>query len=93
MRKLLLASFALLGMTVVAEAQHRHYRNHYHPPARQHYHPPRYNAAPWIAGAIGLGVLGALTYDAWGNPYRPFCWNEYIGLDRYGQQVYRQRCE
>jgi len=101
MRKIVLASVALLAMTTISEAQnrHRHHHHGYHhgyhhrPPMRQHYHPPRYNAAPWIAGAIGLGVLGALTYDAWGRPYRPVCYNEYIGLDRYGNQVYQQRCE
>lgn len=102
MRKIVLASIALLGMTTIAEAQNRnHYYNHGHhhrgynhrPPVRQYYQPPRYNAAPWIAGAIGLGILGAMTYDAWGRPYRPVCYNEYVGLDVYGNPVYQQKCQ
>jgi hypothetical protein len=33
-----------------------------------------------------------LTYDQWGRPVQPRCWNEYIGVDRYGRQVHRQVC-
>ena len=108
MRKIIIASIALLAMSVPVEAQHRrdhhhgyqpqhrqHFqqRNHYRPPAGHHRsHNRSHNAAPWIAGVIGLGILGALTYDQWGRPVQPRCWNEYIGVDRHGRQVYRQVC-
>ena len=107
MRKIIIASIALLAMSVPVEAQHRRDHHHGYQPHRQqfhqrnHYQPPRghhrshnrgHNAAPWIAGAIGLGILGALTYDQWGRPMQPRCWNEYIGVDRSGRQVYQQVC-
>ena len=108
MRKVLIATIALFAMTVSVEAQqrrdHRHgyqpqhrqhfqQRNHYRPPQGHHRsHNRGHNAAPWIAGAIGLGLLGALTYDQWGRPVQPRCWNEYIGVDRYGRQVHQQVC-
>ena len=84
MRKLLLASVALISMMNVATAQ---YYNHRRAPPPRHHH----NPAPWIAGAIGLGLLGAMTYDAWGRPVRQ-CWDEMIGYDRYGREVYQRYC-
>ena len=107
MRKILIASFALIAMTVSVEAQHRQdhrngykphrqqfqQRNNYRPPVGHHRsHNRRHNPAPWIAGALGLGILGALTYDQWGRPVQPRCWNEYVGVDRHDRQVYQQVC-
>lgn len=61
-------------VTVVGQAvaeDHRH-----HAPPRHH------NAAPWVAGGLALGVLGAMVYSQ-----RPRCWEEPI-VDRFGRQVY-----
>jgi hypothetical protein len=88
MRKLLLASVALIGMTVVAEAQNHHRHRYNHTPRQHHRH---HNVAPWVAGGLALGILGAMTYDAWGRPTRQ-CWDEMIGYDRYGREVYQRYC-
>lgn len=82
MRKLLVA-LSLIAMTTSAVAQHRHdYNRRYNPP--QHHHNRGIN--PWVAGAIGLGVLGAGTYY---YNQRRICWNEPV-MDPYGRQVYDQ---
>ena len=86
MRKLLLASVALISMTTLVEAQHRH---RYNPPPRHHH-----NVAPWVAGGLALGILGAMTYDAWGRPVRQSrCWDEMVGYDRYGRQIWERYCQ
>jgi hypothetical protein len=94
MRKLAigLSIVALLASTLpVFAQQHRHgYR-----PQQRHYVAPRpvprhYNHrkyAPWVAGAIGLGVLGSMYY--YNNRQ---CWDEMIGYDRYGREVFERYC-
>ena len=84
MRKVLIATAALLVMTTAATAQH--YQRRYNPPPKPH----RHNIAPWVAGGLALGVLGALTYDQWGRPVR--CWDELVGYDRYGREVWERYC-
>ena len=66
-----------LGMMSTAMADYRHHRA---PPSRSH---SRIN--PWVAGAIGLGVVGAGTYYYQNRVRR--CWDEYV-VDYYGRQVY-----
>ena len=88
MRRMFVASIALLGMMTVAEAQNYH-RHRYNPPPRQHHHR---NVAPWVAGGLALGILGAMTYDAWGRPVQPRCWDEMLGYDRYGRVVWERYC-
>lgn len=47
----------------------------------------RYDPAPFIAGAIGLSILGAIIAS------RPRdCWQEIIGYDRYGRRIYETVC-
>ena len=96
MRKLAigLSVVALLASTlpVFAQQHHRHgYRPQQHRyvaprPAPRHYHNHR-NYAPWVAGAIGLGVLGSMYY--YNNRQ---CWDEMIGYDRYGREVFERYC-
>jgi len=45
------------------------------------------SAAPWVAGAIGLGILGIIIAS---QPKD--CWQEFIGYDRYGRRVYQEIC-
>lgn len=96
MRRMFVASVALLGMMTVAEAQNYH-RHRYNPPPRHHHHnhrPKQHNVMPWVAGGLALGILGAMTYDAWGRPiHQPRCWDEMIGYDRYGRQVWERYCQ
>jgi len=40
-----------------------------------------------VAGAIGLGVLGAGAYY-----YNRRCWDEMIGYDRWGREVWQRYC-
>jgi hypothetical protein len=93
MRRIFVASVALLGMMTVAEAQNYHHRHN--PPHRHHYNhrPKQHNVMPWVAGGLALGLLGVMTYDAWGRPVRPHCWDEMIGYDRYGRQVWQRYCQ
>lgn len=82
MRSILIAiSVLIMTGSALADPAYR-YRN----VPRHHSHQP--NVLPWVAGAIGLGVLGALTYD---RPVRR-CWNEYVGDDYRGRPVYERIC-
>jgi hypothetical protein len=90
MRKLIttlsIATMMLASTPVLA--QHRHNHGYRAPPPRHHVVPRhRNNYAPWVAGAIGLGVLGSMYY--YNNRQ---CWDEFIGYDRYGREVFERYC-
>ena len=78
MRKLVLALAALVMAT---PAMADPYRYHRAPPRPQRHH----GINPWVAGAIGLGILGGGAY--YYNNYGRRCWNEAI-IDRFGYPVY-----
>jgi len=82
MRKVVLALAALV-MATPAMADYRH-RPHYTPPRHHQYQHHHRGINPWVAGAIGLGVLGAGSYYYY-NQRR--CWDEPV-VDYYGRQVY-----
>lgn len=95
MIKVLLAStFILLTTTVNVNADPRHgyrsgyYHGHYHGHHYGHYRHRR-NYAPYIAGAVALGVLSALTYDYYGSR----CFNKIVGYDQDGDPIVRKICE
>jgi len=102
MRKILLGSLAatlVLLAAAPAFAQH-HRRDHgyrqpharqYYAPPRQHYHPPRQrnNWVPYALGGLALGALGAGSYYYYNNRQ---CWDEMIGYDRYGREVFERYC-
>ena len=88
MRRLLIAT-TLIAMATTAIAEPY---NHRRAPPQQHYRGHNGgNAAPWIAGAIGLGLLGAIIAN---QPERPAygCWNEMVGYDRWGNEVWKRYC-
>jgi len=98
------AAISLLFFSGVAEAQHRRDHRHgvrNHAPHVRHYAPPvrhnhrqhrnRNNYAPWIAGVVGLGILGALTHDQWSRPVS--CYRVFAGYDYYGNRMFQRVCE
>ena len=80
MRKVIVTLCAIL----VASPALADWRRDHRPAPRQEHH--RHGINPWVAGAIGLGVLGAGTYY---YNQRRACWNEPV-VDPYGRQVYDQ---
>jgi len=83
MRKAIIA-LVMLAIATPAVAQHRHQDNLRAPVRQQQHHNHRIN--PWVAGAVGLGVLGAGAYY---YNQRRVCWEEAI-VDAYGRQIYNR---
>ena len=86
MKKILIAAvvIALTSTSVLAHGS-RHYRPYaYHSYGYGH----RHNYGAWVAGAIGLGVLGAVIYDQYGRR----CVNQIVGYDQLGNPITRQVC-
>lgn len=91
MIKVLLASTLILLATTVgvnAGPRHGYHSGHYHGHHHGHYRHGR-NYAPYIAGAVALGVLGAVTYDYYGRR----CFNKIVGYDQDGDPIVRKICE
>ena len=79
-------AIAILAATITtASAQHR-----YHRAAPHHHHGHGIN--PWVAGVVGLGILGA-GVAAGSYYYNRVCWREHVGYDAWGRPVYRRICE
>ena len=82
-------SALILASVVIATpamAQHRHGGHHHH---HHHHHHYRANPAPYIAGALGLAILGGIVYDQ----YNRRCYSQVIGYDSNGDPVVRKICE
>jgi hypothetical protein len=100
MRKLTigLSIAALLASTlpVFAQQHHRHgYRPQQHRyvaprPTPRHYHAPRHRNNNWVPYALGGLALGALGGAYYYNNRQ--CWDEMIGYDRYGREVFERYC-
>lgn len=63
-----------------------HYHGHYH---GYHHGYHRHNYGAWAAGAIGLGILGAIVYDQYGRR----CYNQIVGYDQFNNPVTRTVCQ
>jgi hypothetical protein len=52
------------------------------------------NVLPWVAGGLALGALagGAYYYDRSPPRYRSECYEDMIGYDRYGREIWRKYC-
>lgn len=85
MKKLVIAATMLVMMVGQANAWDNRRHN---PPPRQYHHQHR-GINPWVAGALGLGILGAGSYYYYNNRQ---CWDEMVGYDVYGREVWQRRC-
>jgi len=67
--------------------RHRHNHGYAHP---QQYYGNRHdsNAGAWVAGAIGLGILGAII----ASESQRQCYDDMVGYDRYGREIWRTIC-
>lgn len=86
MRKLIVVA-SLLIMATPAPAQH-HRRHAPYPQPRPYAHGHR-NVLPWVAGGLALGALGGTYYY---NRPRRECWDELVGYDRRGREVWETIC-
>ena len=75
----------LLGTTVTASAHGRHRGGFY--AHRGHNH--NFNPAPFIAGAIGMAIVGGILYDQYGRR----CQRQVVYYDVYGNPVVQTVCE
>jgi hypothetical protein len=74
----------LMSSPVLAQGRYSH-RNHGH----HHGHGFRHTPAPYIAGALGLAIIGSIIYDQYGRR----CYRQVIGHDSWGDPVTRRICE
>ena len=87
MKKLLISSLAVVSLLMtstvaLANPRHGHHGGHYHG-----HHRPNYGA--YVAGAVALGILGAVTYDYYGRK----CYTKIVGYDVDGDPIVRKICE
>lgn len=70
----------------------RHVHPHRHVHQHRYVHQHRNNYAPWIAGAVGLGVLGAIVGGAY--YYDNYvCYRRVVGYNEWGNPIIRRYCE
>ena len=86
--KVVAATALALTIATSAVADQRRYdqRRYYSQHQSRHYH--NGNAGAWIAGAVGLGILGAII----ASESQQQCWDEMIGYDPYGREIWRTYC-
>lgn len=89
MRKFLVV-VSLLAMTFPALAEDHRHRRVPTPPPRP-YAGGHHSILPFVAGAAALGALG-LGSTYWYNSQRRRCWDELIGYDRRGREVWETVC-
>lgn len=85
MKQLVIAASMLVMLVGQANAWDNRRHN---PPPRQYHHHQHRGINPWVAGALGLGILGAGTY-LYNNRT---CWDELVGYDRYGRELWQRYC-
>lgn len=99
MKKLI--AFTLTATMLTATAAQADYygrRGGYRAPAYNHHQhrAPAYNhrGNNWVAPVIGGLLLGGALYGAhrYYQP-QPVCWDEVVGYDRYGREVWQRLCQ
>ena len=102
MRKVLviaIATAALLGATVTADAQYNHRR---HNGGGGGYHHHRGGGGGWVAPLVGGLLLGGAIYGlsqpSYAPPYQPYyrdpiCRDVIVGRDSWNRPVYQTICE
>lgn len=96
MKKFLIASAAILALSLPASAQHRHYHNH------GGGHGGGWGG-PLVGGLIIGGIVGSvLSQPRYVSPpvvytdpypYQQACRRTFVGYDYYGNPVFRTICE
>ena len=85
MKRTLIALATLIALTGSADAQHRNHRHHGHHGYR----------GGWVAPLVGGMVLGGMGYYGYQRYYQPQpdCWDEMVGYDRRGREVWQRFCQ
>jgi len=88
--KVIAATALALTIATSAVADQRRYHQHQQYRQQQQYQHRHHNgnAGAWIAGAVGLGILGAII----AAESQQQCWDEMAGYDRYGREIWRTYC-
>jgi hypothetical protein len=82
----ILAALLVYSTTASADYRHRGNRGHY----TQHQHHNRSWVAPLVGGMV-LGGMGYYGYQRYYQP-QPVCWDEMVGYDRRGREVWQRFC-
>ena len=85
MKRTLIALATIIALTGAADAQHRGHHNRGH-----HGHQGRGYMAPLVGGLL-LGGLGYYGYQQYQR--RVQCWDEMVGYDRRGREVWERFCQ
>jgi len=93
MKRTLIALITVIAMTSAASADyrgHRGYPNRGHQGYQHHGHQGRGYMAPLVGGLL-LGGLGYYGYQQYQR--RVQCWDEMVGYDRRGREVWQRYCQ
>jgi hypothetical protein len=85
----LIMSMVITTSASAGSRNHGHRGNYYHNGHHHHHHHRRNNVVPYIAGGLGLAILGGIIYDQYGRK----CYKQIIGYDSWGDPVTRKVCE
>ena len=82
MKQTLIALATLIALTGAADAQHRGHGHHGY-------------RGGWAAPLVGGMVLGGMGYYGYQRYYQsqPVCWDEMVGYDRRGREVWQRFCQ
>ena len=90
MKKIIISTIALMTVITPVLAHGRSFGHRpYYGYSYGHYGHRHNNYGAWVAGAIGLGVLGAIIYDQYGRR----CVNRVVGYDQLGNPIIQPICD
>ena len=88
MKRTLIALATIIALTGAASADYRGHRGHHN--RGHHGHQGRGYMAPLVGGLL-LGGLGYYGYQQYQR--RVQCWDEMVGYDRRGREVWQRYCQ